>query len=108
MLPKDFWARVHHALVLAMREAMAGAASPSAAIIDSRSVKTTECGGPRGYGAAKTGRGRKRHIVVDTEGLLLHGMVHAASIQDRDGADPLVRRTRRLFPWIEAICADGG
>jgi transposase len=63
---------------------------------------------PSGYDAGKKIKGRKRHILVDTLGLLLNVVVHPADIQDRDGAFHLLRRARRLFPFIERIFADGG
>ena len=62
---------------------------------------------PSGYDAGKKIKGRKRHILVDTLGLLLSVVVHSADIQDRDGALQLLRRTRRMFPFIERIFADG-
>src|SRR4051794_6543759 len=62
---------------------------------------------PSGYDAGKKIKGRKRHILVDTLGLLLNVVVHPADIQDRDGAFHLLRRARRLFPFIERIFADG-
>lgn len=82
--------------------------SPSAAIIDSQSVKTTEQGGPHGYDAGKKVNGRKRHIIVDTIGLLLAIVVHAASIQDRDGAKLVFRKLKGKFPRLKLIWADGG
>ena len=63
---------------------------------------------PSGYDAGKKIKGRKRHILVDTLGLLLNVVVHPADVQDRDGALHLLRRARRLFPFIELIFADGG
>ncbi len=81
---------------------------PSAGIIDSQTVKTTEKGGIDGYDAGKKINGRKRHILVDTMGLLLIVVVHAASIQDRDGAKLVLNKIRYSFPKLHLIWADAG
>ena len=86
--------RINHALVMADRERVGRDASPSAAIIDCQSVKTTEAGGPRGYDAGKKINGRKRHALVDTDGRGLVLEPHPASVQDRDGGGPLLRVSR--------------
>jgi putative transposase len=84
-------------------------AEPSAAIIDSQSVKTTESGGERGYDAGKKVNGRKRHIVVDTVGNLLIAVVHAADSQDRDGAKLVLGKlTEAARMRLQKIWADGG
>jgi len=96
--------RINHAL----RERVGRDASPTAAIIDSQSAKTTEAGGPRGYDAGKKINGRKRHALVDTDGRGLVLEPHSAGIQDRDGGAPLLRISRCIFPFIQRVFADSG
>ncbi len=79
---------------------------PTAAIIDSQSAPTTQAGGPRGFDAGKRIYGRKRHIVTDTNGLLLAVHVHPANVQDCHGAVPLLERVRRRFPKLRHVFAD--
>ncbi len=97
---------MNHELVMLDRLRVGREASPSAAVIDSQSVKTTEAGGPRGYDAGKKVNGRKRHVMVDTDGRGVMFQVHEASVQDRDGAIPLLRASRALLPFIERVFAD--
>jgi putative transposase len=106
-LEAGVWECLRHHLVVMLREREGREASPTAAILDTQSVKTAEQGGPRGYDAAKRVKGRKRHIAVDTSGLLLGVVVHAADIQDADGAGDLLRRLKRLYCWLRAVFADG-
>ena len=102
------WQKINHYLVMLAREAEGREASPTAGVIDSQSFKTTEAGGPRGFDAGKKIKGRKRHLLTDTAGILIAGIVHEASIQDRDGAPALLGLIRSAFPWLRHIFADGG
>jgi transposase len=101
-------AQINHVLTMQAREREGRQASPTAGVIDSQSVKTTESGGPRGYDGGKKIKGRKRHILTDTCGFLIGLLVHAADIQDRDGAVPLLASIRKSHPWLRHVFADGG
>lgn len=100
------WKSVNHSLVMLDRERVGRDASPSAAVMDSQSVKTVETAGPCGFDAGKKVKGRKRHAMVDTDGRLLIAQITAASVQDRDGAVPLLKASRRSFPFVECCFAD--
>jgi transposase len=100
------WHRINARLVARARQKQGRKLTPSAGIIDSQSVPTTESGGPRGVDAGKRIKGRKRHIVTDTEGFLLALRVHEANIQDPHGAVPLLRSLRQAFPKLRHIFAD--
>jgi putative transposase len=93
-----------------VRQVAGRKAAPTAAIIDSQSVKAAEevARSSRGYDAGKKINGRKRHIAVDTIGLLLTVLVTAASVQDRDAAKPLLWNLKKAFPKIKLAWADGG
>ena len=93
---------------MAIRTAEELNASPSAAVIDSQSGKTTESGGVQGYDTGKKIKGRKHRILTDTCGYLVHAAIHSADIQDRDGAPLVLAAIINRFPWLRRVFADDG
>jgi len=105
---KGIWEHINTTLRTELRILSGREPEPSAAILDSQSVKTAETPGVRGYDAAKKVKGRKRHILVDTIGLLMIVVVHTTNIQDRDGAKLVLEQVKGTFPRLQLIWTDAG
>ncbi len=102
------WEQIHTVLRERMRLKMGREAQPSAAIIDSQSVKPIGLRGPREYDAGKKITGRKRHLLVDTQGFVLKAKVHPADIMDRDGVMLLVDGVATQFPRLRHVWLNAG
>ena len=102
------WSQILAVLVMEAREAEGREATPTAVVVDSQSVKTTEAGGPRSFDAGKKVKGRKRHLAVDTLGLPIECQITVAGTQDRDALAPLLKAVKLRIPWVKMSFVDGG
>ena len=103
------WQRIHDRLRERVRQRAGRHRQPSAAVLDSQSVKTPDVGGPgRGFDGGKGVRGRKRHLLVDSCGLLLWVVVTAANVQDKAGARAVLAALADGFKRLKLIWVDGG
>lgn len=104
----DTWAALNDALRILVRKAQGKRSQPTAAILDSQSVKSAGHGGQVGYDAGKRIKGRKRHLLVDTLGLILGVVVTPANTTERDGAKAVLLRVLAWFSWLRLLWVDGG
>jgi putative transposase len=102
------WERLNRELRIEVRVSVGKDPEPSAAILDSQSVKATEVSKTRGYDAGKKINGMKRHLLVDTLGLVLIVLILTADVQDRAGARQLLEKIKGKLPRLQKIWADGG
>jgi transposase len=102
------WAALNDALRTLVRKTQGKRSQPTAAILDSQSVKSDGHGGSVGYDAAKRIKGRKRHLLVDTLGLVLGAAVTPASTPERDGAQTVLAPVLGSFTWLRRLWVDGG
>lgn len=102
------WEFIHDVLRDCVRKNQGRKVAPTAAIVDSQSVKTPDQAGQRGYDAGKKISGRKRHMAVDCLGLILAIMITPAGVQDRDAARPLIKALVSMYGRLQIIWADGG